>query len=222
MSYLDYFDPHVKDIIVGALRTAYDRNVLAFDPEIGNTPVSFGVSTWQSTLHYLELGFGSMVGADVHRVGSAFHIKLPGCRVSAYKFGSTKKAKAKDFRLDGSRKRKLIIENNQMSLFNYTMNSDAQPVAVPEIVVVHSGNFEEGLLEVFIGAPISADRAEDGWLWLDKVYDKDDGDFGGSGARIDTPPPISPTPTFKDLPQPNLTVEEMPEERPARRRENNA
>jgi len=219
VSYLDYFDGQTKDIIVAALRAAYDRNVLAHDPEIGNTAVSFGVSTWQSSLYFLEIAFGSIVGAEVHRVGSAFDIKLPNCRVSFYKFGSTKTVKAEDFRLAGSVTRQTIIENNQMSLFNFTMTSEAQPVAVPEIVVVHSGNFEDACLEIYVGAPISADRAEDGWLWLEKVYDKDDGDFGGSGVRIDAPAPPT-TPTFKDLPQPNLTVEEMPAGRPAREREN--
>jgi hypothetical protein len=214
VGYLDYFDGDIKDLMVAAIRRAYDVNVLAHDPAIGNTAVSFGVSTWQSSLHFLELAFTEVPGAQVHRVGSAFHLKLPTCRVSFYKFGGSREAKAEEFRLDGSVKRETIIEKNQLSLFNYTMNSEAQPVAVPEIVVVHSGNPEEGCLEIHIGAPISADRAEDGWLWLDQVYDKDDGDFGGSGVGIDAPTP-TPTPAFQDLPEPNIAVEELPAERPA-------
>jgi hypothetical protein len=104
-----------------------------------------------------------------------------------------------------------------VSLFGYMMNSEAQPVSVPELVVAHSGNFEDSCLEIFIGAPISADRAEDGWLWLEKVYDKHDGDFGGDGVRTERPrPPDPPTPGFKDLPPPNVTVEEIPAKRPAR------
>jgi len=224
LSYLDYFDAFVMEVIVRALYASYDRNVLAFDPEIGNTSMSFGVSTWQSSMYFLEQGFGSVVGAEVHRSGSAFHIKLPNCRISFYKFGSSMKDRAEDFRLNGerSRKRLLIVENNQMSLFNFTMDREAQPVAVPEIVVVHSGNPDEGFLQAWVGAPISSDRAEAGWLWLEQVYTKDNEDFGLSGVHIDPTPPPPSTPTFKDMAQPTVTVEEMPEESTERTREDKA
>jgi hypothetical protein len=113
VNYFEYFDPHTKEAMVGALRTAYDRNMLADDPEIGHTSVSYGVSTWQSSLHYLERAFGAVAGAEVHRAGSAFHVKLPTCRLSFYKFGTSRRHKIEDFWLAGSLKRRTIIENNQ-------------------------------------------------------------------------------------------------------------
>ena len=221
MRYRDYFDDLVLGTIVDALRAAYDRNMLAFDAEIGNTSVSFGVSTWQSSLFFLERGFGSVIDAQVHRSGSVFYITLPSCRLSFFKFGVSSEDDAGSFRLDGqrSRTRKLIVQTNQLSLFGFTMDRSAEPVSVPEIVVIHSGNFLDGLLEVHIGAPISSESSEDGWLWLDQVYRRHE-ESGSSDIHFTAPTrPAQTTTAFRDMPQPTISVEGLPNERVARERE---
>jgi hypothetical protein len=213
MSYLDFFSARVMEIIVRALFMSHDRNRANFDPGIGNTPTSYGVSAWQSNMFYLEQAFGEVMNAVVNRSGSSFDVTLPTCRISFYKFGSSPKDRAADFRLDGrrSRKRQTIVESNQLSLFNYTMNRNAERVKVPEIVVAYSGNPEDALLEVHVGAPISSERTEDGWLWLEQVYMKDEP--GSDALVIETPPSTPTTPSFTQMPQPVVEVEELPEER---------
>jgi len=209
--YQDFFPAWVMEIAVKALFTAYDRNRANFDPGIGNTRTSYGVSIWQSAMFYLERAFGEVPDAEVHRSGSVFDITLPTCRISFYKFGSGPEDRAGDFRLDGqrSRKRRNIVENNQLSLFHYTMDRNAAPVR--EIVVVHSGNPEDGLLEVHVGAPISADRAQDGWLWLEQVYMKDEP--GSEGLVTVSTPPTPTMPAFTQMPPPVIEIEELPDER---------
>jgi hypothetical protein len=209
-TYPKYFAEFIARLIVKALYDAYENNRLNYDPTIGNSPTSYGVSVWQSLMFYLEDAFGIVIGAEVFRSGSSFHITLSTCRVSFYKFGSGGDSRAEDFRLDGqrSRKRQSIVENNQLSLFNYTMTGSAQPVNVPELVVVHSGNPFAGMLEVHVGAPISSERAEDGWLWLDKVYDSEQPNAVTSSTEGVTPPT---TPTFREMSEPEVDVELHPE-----------
>lgn len=210
MSYIHYFSQEIMEEIVRALIDSHDSNRLAYDPSIGNTPTSFGVSTWQSNMFYLERRLGATVGVEVIRRGNHFHIKLPTCRISIYKFGSRLGSSAADFRLDGqrSKKRSLILENNVISLFNYTMDGNSQPVKVPELVAAYSGNPEDGLLEVHIGAPISSERTQDGWLWLEQVYANDEP--GSASISVDNPTPTPRTPTYTHMKAPVVTVEELP------------
>jgi hypothetical protein len=212
MSYLEYFDTSVMEVMVRALFLSHHRNQAAYDPAIGNTPTSFGVSAWQSNMFFLEQGLGSIIDAEVHRSGGSFHVAFPTCRVSFYKFGSSANARAANFRLDGQRslKRQSIVENNQMSLFGYTMDRSAQPIKMPEIVVVYSGNADEGLLEVHVGAPISFDRAQDGWLWLEQVYMKDEP--GSDSIQVGAPTPTPTTPAYTEMKPPIVNVEVLPDD----------
>lgn len=203
MSRPDFLSDHEIELIVQALHNAYESNRISYDEEIGNTPTSFGVAVWQSSLFFLEREFGSVIDAKVHRSGSNFWIELPSCRLYFYKFGSRMVDSAEEFRLDGERSqtRSRIVEHNQqMSLFGYTMDSDAQPVNVPELIVVHSGNPRQGLLQVHVGAPISSQRDEDGWLWIEQVYEKD-------LSETAQPPARPTTPSFSELEVPEIDVE---------------
>jgi hypothetical protein len=209
MDLSEFFGPDIVERIVRALFTAYEVNRVNFDPLIGHTPLSFSIDVWQSSLYFLEQSFGEVVGVAVDRRGNRFCIHFATCTLYFYKFGSHAEDDAGAWRLNSAKSatRKRIVETNHlMSLFNYTMGKDAQPVTVKELVVVHSGNPGAGLLQVHVGTPISSKRYEDGWLWRVPLY--------AAEAAIEEPLPPLPA-RFDQMDIPDIEVEarfdEMPE-----------
>jgi hypothetical protein len=203
----NHLSPSVIELIIKATRDAYDQNRRNFDPSIGNTAMSYGVSVWQSLDFNLERAFGSVIGAEVYRNGCQFSIKLPTCRLSFYKFGSNMQEDPSAFRLNGKRSktRKRIVKSNQLSLFFLANDISEEETPVPELVAIHSGNAFQGFLQMHVGAPISEKRNEKGWLWLEPIYTKAPAIEGILASEQ----PASTTPRFDEMPAPNVNIEAL-------------
>jgi|HubBroStandDraft_5_1064220.scaffolds.fasta_scaffold03141_8 hypothetical protein len=197
-SFRDYLTDRDIEIIVACLGAAYyDNGGEYYRPEVGNTNLSFAIAAWQSSIFNFERAFPKIEGVqECVRDGNVFYIKFKSCRVSFFKYHFT--THAHTFRLHGTSANRahIVSANEQLMLFSEPLRN---------LIVIHTGTPEEGLLEVHIGAPVSAERTGDGWVWRDQIFNQEtDGAYQPSGR----PPKVEP---FNELEQPEVDVEPMPE-----------
>lgn len=197
-SYRDYLTEADIEKIVGCLGAAYyDNGGEYYRPEVGNTNLSFAIAAWQSSVFRLKEAFPRIEGVqECIQERNVFYIRFKNCRLAFFKFHFTDNAYA--FRLHGTseHRARIVTSNEQLMLFSEPLRN---------LIVIHTGTPDEGLLEAHIGAPVSAERTGDGWVWRDQIFNQEtDGAYQPSGR----PPKVEP---FNELEQPEVDVEPMPE-----------
>jgi hypothetical protein len=200
-TYPEYLPEGAIEKIIAALGDAYyDNGGEWFRPEVGNTTLSFAIAAWQSSLHNLKKAFPTIDGEQqCVKIGNVFFIQFPKCRIQLFKFRPLESADG--FRLVGSSRNRedLVGRNEQMALFQ---------LPVRDLIVIHTGTPDDGLLEVHIGAPLSPKRTDDSWIWRDEVFNQAlDGTYSRNVERSDIKPYSTlEEPTFEVVPE----TEEQP------------
>src|SRR5579859_4889566 len=78
----------LRSAIVQALQLAYDVNRERHDPSLGDTALTFGIHTWSSSTHYLQIEMREVPGAACTVLNQSLEIALGRCRLRVLKLGN--------------------------------------------------------------------------------------------------------------------------------------
>lgn len=169
MAYRDYLPREVLRLLIRAYEEAYETSQQSISPEEGDDGFVFGVMVWRRAINRIAY-YAEQYGVACSLKNNHVQILLANGSLRPYPGGKdpideTSKLR---FRQDSQAKVELVAENTeQLSLFR-----DFPRV---NLILVHVGNADHGLRELWIGAPYF-DEQEDlvGWSEPEKIYDSAD------------------------------------------------
>jgi hypothetical protein len=135
-----------------------------------------------------------------------------GLRVHIYRHGADAEVDLDSFRLDDARAsatQRLIAESNSLQMLlpgleASTEQSNPVDQELPELVILHAGNPEDGCCAIWIGAPIAADEIRRApWAWIEPLWLAEP-----SGSETcATEPGLPSMPRHAELPEPVIALE---------------
>jgi hypothetical protein len=201
---------------VGAIRRAYEVNAERHDPSIGDDAVVFGIGIYRNSWFMLEEEIESLEHWASARPLGSLVITGAGLRVHVYRHGQNADVDLDSFRLDDERAsetQRLIAVSNTLQM---TLPGLEPPVEetglidhdLPELVVVHAGNAEDGCCGIWIGTPIASEEGTGSpWGWVEPLWLAEPGESG-----LSTTGPKAPrTPRHDELPEPAIALEHVVE-----------
>ncbi len=156
-----------------ALRRAYDVNRERHDPTVGDTPMTFGIHTWTSSIHYLQIELASVEGVTCIVSNQSAEIRIGRCRLRVLKLGNSEADNPWHSFPDhvGPASRMGRYEQLVLDLGL----EDVEPL---DWVIGHYGSADEGLRAVRLQA-VGSERSEDGritrWSAILRLYEAETG-----------------------------------------------
>lgn len=173
--HLELMVAELSDFAVPVLQHTYDINANRHDPLIGDDAVTFAVAIYRNSWHQMEQAAGAIEGWTSSRPDGSLVLCRGPYRLHVYRHASDESAHLDDFRLDSAKASltKLgIAEANrdQLTLDLEFAQDSAEPGDVSdltELVIIHSGNPDDGCCGVWVGAPVTLDQATGSpWAWI--------------------------------------------------------
>jgi hypothetical protein len=162
----------LQDAIMRALRASYDVNQERHDPSVGDTPLTFGIHTWTSSTHYLQIEMPTVEGALCNVLNQSLEIKLGRCRLRVLKLGNSEADNPWECFPDHIGPASRMGRNEQLVLELGV--EDIEPL---DWVIGHYGCAEEGLRAVRLQA-VGSERSGDGritrWSAVVPLYEAGD------------------------------------------------
>jgi hypothetical protein len=199
----------LPDVAVKVLRRVYDQNAERYDEPVGDDGVTFAVSIYRNSWFQLEEAFKQLPGWRTARPRGSLVISRGEFRIHVYRWGQDEQVDLDGFRLDeaqASATKRSIAEANsdQLTLFDATrFETEGGPLELhlPNLVVVHAGNPDDGCCGIWVGAPVTTEQATSSpWAWIEPLW---------LIARPQQPtavPDVTSPPRHDQLPEPDLDI----------------
>lgn len=202
------------------LSNVYRMNGDRYDESVGDDMGSFGFNVYKTSWHQLEKvlpGFDSAL--STLRPNNSLTVFTPGPQMKVYRGGANENFDIESYDLEsGSMTKRRIPARNtkQLSLFEQESESNGdEEVGVLDVdgwVIVHSGNPDEGLLGIWIGAPrIPSDEDPSTWAFIFHLPDlcaaRNCGGGSIGGVHVEPSPVVPSGPGHHQQPVPEIVVE---------------
>ena len=210
--------------IYHTLVEVYRINGERHDEAVGDDRITFGQLTFRNSWAQIEQalrGFGLQVSTSRPRGSLTIH--TPARDLKVYRGGSDERFAIENYDPEsGSLTRQQIVENNtyQLRLFEPSPPmGDGACIDVrlcPRVwFIVHSGNPEDGLLKVWIGAPLIPENpSQSRWSFVLPLPNfcaerGCGGHLSDSGVSIEPSPHQPNGPSHDQLAEPNVRIERI-------------
>lgn len=164
----DKFPDDLCDLLVNAISKSYAANIAIHDSNLGHDNMSFGLLIYKSNRHHLLDLADKDERIKIAQNGSKFVANINGVLLSPYRVGD-----AFDLIPDES------FPKNRVGAFAFVAQNHAQlklfetrPEAeiwtddrLPAVILAHTGNYENGLSNVFLGVPSEYDDLKQITKW---------------------------------------------------------
>ena len=181
--------------ILSAIKRAYRVRSDGHRPDDGDNAMTFGMNVRFSIEKFVEDSFPKDGEVAISRPAGSFQIAFQSHLYHFYKFGMNTGDSVDALTFDDSETKINIVADNQLAL-----------PGIPDLrhlIVAHSGNPEDELLEVYIGAPNALGTEGSPWAWRDCVYAAD----GVAKRKELEQSSIESRPSFLDQPEPPVVVQ---------------
>lgn len=181
--------------ILSAIKKAYRLRSDGHRPDDGDNAMTFGMNVRFSIEKFVEDSFPIACEVAISRPAGSFQIAFRCHLFHFYKFGMNTGDSVDALTFDDSETKINIVADNQLAL-----------PGIPDLrhlIVAHSGNPEDELLEVYIGAPNALGTEASPWAWRHCV-------FAAEGVLERTAleqSSIEGRPSFLDQPEPSVIVQ---------------
>ncbi|MGB6057594.1 MAG: hypothetical protein WBF71_04960 [Microthrixaceae bacterium] len=193
------------DELIGALAEVYRFNADRLEPEMGDDDQWFGFSVYRNGWYRIEVRVGPLIGVRTSRPNNSLQISVDGgVRFHVYRGGKDEKYDIYTYDLNSGTPTKISLAKNndrQLSLFEEVLPEEGDHSwRLSDLVIVHSGNAEDGLTGVWVGAPVT--EAADGsqWAWVLQLYFPHEESDRGAKPENDS------MQRFSDAPEPDLDL----------------
>lgn len=208
--------------IYHTIANVYRLNSDRHDESVGDDMMTFAQLVYRNSWAQLEQllpGFDAQLWTS--RPEGSLTIHAPGRDLKVYRGGSDEKFEIEDYDPEtGSLTKQQIAKNNahQLSLFQQNSQDDVSEGAdarlSPDVwFVVHSGNPRDGLLKVWIGAPLtSANSFRTPWSFVlalpDLCAERGCGGHDSDSGVSIAPSPNRPLdPSYDQIAEPDVRIE---------------
>jgi len=189
------FTAYFGRTILSAIKKAYQVRSDGHRPDDGDNAMTFGMNVRFSIEKFIEESFPQGGDVAISRPLGSFQLAYRGNLYHFYKFGMNAGDRVDALTFDDSVTKVNIVADNQLAL-----------PGIPDLrhlIVAHSGNPEDGLLEVYLGAPNALGTEGSPWAWRHCV-------FAAEGvlkrAELEQSS-IEDRPSFLDQPEPLVVVQ---------------
>ncbi len=183
----------IEELMLGAIVRAYEvRSGDGHRIELGDNPMTFGMNIRFSIERFIEEALQSRSDITISRPLGSFQMRRHGYSFHFYKFGMHASDDVDNMRLDSSETKINIVAENQLVLPGI--------VDLKQLIVAHSGNPDDGLVSVYVGAPKGLGTDGSPWAWRHPIYTQDTQD--PSNRRFET----NMIPSFLDQPEPAVLI----------------
>jgi len=182
------------EAVLSAIKKAYQIRSDGHRPGDGDNAMTFGMNVRFSIEKFVEASLAQSREVGISRPAGSFQIAYRNHLYHFYKFGMDAGDSVDDLNFDDSETKINIVADNQLPL-----------PGIPDLrhlIVAHSGNPEDGLLEVYIGAPNALGTQGSPWAWRHCVFAAEG--VAPRTAREDNTGESRPS--FLDQPQPTVVV----------------
>ena len=210
--------------IYHTLVEVYRMNGDRHDETVGDDRITFGQLTFRNSWAQIEQALRSS-GLQVwtSRPRGSLTIHTPGRDLKVYRGGSDERFAIENYDPEsGSLTRQQIAENNtyQLSLFEPSPPRDGRAgidvrLSPRDWFIVHSGNPDDGLLKVWIGAPLIPENpSQSPWSFVLPLPDLCaergcGGHHPDSGVSIEPSPHQPNSPSYDQIAEPNVRIERI-------------
>jgi hypothetical protein len=181
-------------VMLNAIKRAYNLRANGHRPGDGDNATTFGMNVRFSIEKFFEDAVIHNGAVSISRPAGSFQAVHLGHVYHFYKFGSNPSDSVDDLELDNSETKINIVAHNQLSL-----------PGIPDLrdlIVAHSGNPEDGLLEVYVGAPNGLGHDGSPWAWRVCAYSAE-----GVPQKVQKiAPAVKLQPSFLEQPEPSVKV----------------
>lgn len=142
--------PH-RDLIISALKAAYQNGCDRHDPKIGDNATTFGITLYYHACHMLEQTNGAIRGAAeiLSKAPGAFRIRLGAVTMALHKVGNQTPNDFDNCILN----RSVSIARDLEYTGLYLPGFEPDYSKMTKGVICHFGNPEEGLRSVYVAIP---------------------------------------------------------------------
>ena len=208
-----------------AIAETYRINSERHDEAVGDDNMTFAQLMYRNSWAQAEQALESYDGVRTSRPRGSLTIHTPGRDLKVYRGGSDEHFSIESYDPEtGSLTRQEIAENNaqQLSLFEQDPLSDDDEhidarLSPKTWFIVHSGNPDDGLLRIWIGAPTRPeDPSQSPWSFVLPLPDlcAEQGCGGhrpDSGVSLEPSPHQPQGPSYDQIPEPEIRVEPITE-----------
>jgi len=148
--------------MLASIARSYEVRRHTHDESIGDNAMTFGMNVRFTVEKFLEDELATHPGLTIARPMGSFQIAYREHIFHFYKFGMHVNDSIDNLSLDDSTTKINLVIDNQMSL-----------PGIPTLrhwIVAHSGNPQQGLIEVYIGAPNTLGEHGSPWAWRQRLF----------------------------------------------------
>jgi hypothetical protein len=164
--------PDLHQAILQALHRAYDVNRERHDPGVGDTALTFGIHTWTSSIHYLQIELAGVEGVTCSVVNQSIEIRLGRCRLRVLKLGNSEADNPWHSYPDHVGPASRMGRCEQLVL-----DLGLEEIEPLDWIIGHYGCAEDGLRAVRLQA-VGSERSEDGritrWSAIVPIFEMGD------------------------------------------------
>jgi hypothetical protein len=180
--------------VLAAIKRAYRIRADGHRSGDGDNAMTFGMNVRFSIEKFVDDAFARDSQVVIARPAGSFQAAFAGHLYHFYKFGSDASDSVDALDFDDSETKMNIVAYNQMSL-----------PGIPDmrhLIVAHSGNPEDGLLEIYVGAPDALGHDGSPWAWRYCIHSDE-----RVAQRAKQNDAVSDSrPSFLDQPEPPVNV----------------
>jgi hypothetical protein len=185
------------------LRSVYEMDAAAHDPEVGDNSTLFGQKIWHHGWYALEHEFATWDGVQFSYSKGSYRLHVGPLNIAVYKAGHAETDSIYDVRFDGSATKRSGAERNEGQLQLFAVDEliqveEPRSFDLNELWIVHFGSPREALVKLFIGAPRITELDKSEWAWFRRIDD------GPGEAQLPKPTELVP---FDQLPEPEVSLE---------------
>lgn len=203
------------DIVVPIVRRAYDINAGRHDEVVGDDAVTFGIGVYRNSWFLVEESLRPIDGWRTARPDGSLLISGHGFRIHIYRLGHDERVDLDTFRLDEadhSKTKQSIAQINGQLAMAFDGGTDRSIAGTEpdlrDLVIVHSGNADDGCCGVWVGAPIASDHVVvSPWAWVAPFWIVERPD-----ELPDTDADLAAVARHDELPEPVIEVEPVDDE----------
>ena len=204
-----------------AIAETYRMNSDRHDETVGDDNMTFAQLMYRNSWAQIEQILESYDGVRTSRPRGSLTLHTPGRDLKVYRGGSDKRFSIEDYDPEtGSLTKQEIAEHNayQLNLFeqnplpDHDGNMDAR-LSPTTWFIVHSGNPDDGLVRLWIGAPTKPESpSQSPWSFVLPLPDLC-AERGCGGHRPDSGVSLEPSPhqphgpSYDQIPEPEIRVE---------------